>query len=484
MLFNSYQYFIFLTLVVIIYYSIPNYKVQNIFLLLSSYFFYLSWNEDLFYVIIGITLISYLGAVLISYVRQECRKKIICIFTVIVSLGVLFVFKYFDFFSQSATIVYNFFAKKKIQTFKLNLLLPIGLSYYTFQAVAYLVGVYRAKIKVEKNIVDYALYISFFPHLIAGPIERPVTFLPQIKYRHKFSTENLLIGLYLFLWGMFKKLVIADRLAIYINEVYDNVTNYSALTIICATVAFSLQIYCDFSGYSEMARGTAKILDFNLIDNFETPYFATSIKEFWHRWHISLSQWFRDYIYIPLGGNRKSAARTRINVIVTFLVSGLWHGASWTYIIWGCVHGIFQVIESFIEGKVKIENGKGVEFAKGVITFSLVTFAWIFFRANSLQDVIYILHSFGNWNVANFIAEQHKMIDIGVDAQYWLIIIILYLIVVINDIIRKRMGTYWFLNRINGCGLVFFMSFIYICIILFGIYGPMFNASAFIYYKF
>lgn len=311
--------------------------------------------------------------------------------TLVSCLGVLFFFKYFNFVSESVSDVLQLFA---IQThpITLNLLLPVGISFYTFQTLSYVIDVYRGEIAAEKHFGYYAAFISFFPQLVAGPIERTRNLLPQIKARHEFDYTQATYGLKLMAWGFFKKLCVADVLAVYVDAAYSSLRTQTGFALLFAIFGFTIQIYCDFSGYSDIAIGTAKLFGIELMTNFDSPYFACSIKEFWSRWHISLSTWFRDYVYIPLGGNRCGKLRHSANLLITFLVSGLWHGASWTFVIWGGIHGIAQIIENIFANPLR-------QFRKTKIghllllgaTFVFCSVAWTFFRADTFSDAIYVI---------------------------------------------------------------------------------------------
>ncbi|RDC62893.1 MBOAT family O-acyltransferase [Adhaeribacter pallidiroseus] len=326
------------------------------------------------------------------------------VWSLIANLGVLAIFKYFNFFNQNITALGEAFGYQN-QIPSLTILLPIGLSFHTFQAMSYTIEVYRGNEKAEQHFGIYALYVMFYPQLVAGPIERPQNILHQFHEKHYFDYDRVTDGLKLMAWGLFKKVVIADRLALMVNKVYNNPTDYEGIFLIIATVFFAFQIFCDFSGYSDIALGSAQVMGFTLMENFRRPYAAKSIKEFWGRWHISLSTWFRDYLYVPLGGNRVSTWRWYYNIFIVFLVSGLWHGASWTFIIWGALHGFYQIF-GFITAAQRNQLVKHLQLRKFpvfyntlqlVTTFSLVCFAWIFFRANSLADAWYIsTHLFQN----------------------------------------------------------------------------------------
>ncbi|WP_394372776.1 MBOAT family O-acyltransferase, partial [Peptoniphilus rhinitidis] len=337
MLFNSFEYLIFLPLVVI-FYNLFSVKFKNIFLLLASLIFYSFWNVKYTLLMIFSIFITYLTGIYIENNRNKAKKMKIAVFLCfIINLGILFVFKYFNFF---ADLINNFSGKDL--NISIDVILPVGISFYTFQALGYTIDVYRKDLCAEKNFIDYALFVSFFPQLVAGPIERSINLLPQIKNPRKFSYENLISGLVLFFYGMFLKLIIADRAAILVNEVFRNYTNFSREVLIISAILFTLQIYCDFYSYSIMAKGSARILGINLMDNFKEPLLSKSITEFWRRWHISLSTWFKDYLYIPLGGNRKGKIKKYFNLIIVFLVSGLWHGADLSFVLWGLIHGILN----------------------------------------------------------------------------------------------------------------------------------------------
>jgi D-alanyl-lipoteichoic acid acyltransferase DltB (MBOAT superfamily) len=314
-------------------------------------------------------------------------------------LGILFFFKYFNFFGDTINSLFSYFnIFYKVSSYQY--LLPVGISFYTFQTLSYTIDVYRGTLKPERHFGQYALYVSFFPQLVAGPIERATNLLPQFKIKHEIDYYRIRDGIALMLWGFFKKVVIADRLSEYVNLVYNNPAEHYGIPVILATIFFAFQIYCDFSGYSDIAIGTAKIMGFNLMTNFRRPYFALNIREFWQRWHISLSTWFKDYLYIPLGGNRVSVTRWQINLFITFVVSGIWHGANWTFIIWGALHGFYQIFAIHTKNlKVKVNRTLGLDshtklnkLSNVIITFTLVTFAWIFFRANSLADAVIIIN--------------------------------------------------------------------------------------------
>ena len=387
MTFTSPEFVIFFAVFVPLYFVTPQ-RFRWIPLLIASYFFYAYGSGIYVVLIIATTLIDYTSARLMGATPDGRRRKLLLAASLTANLGTLFIFKYFNFFNQSfATLAHDLSMDYPIGA--LNVILPVGISFYTFQSMAYTIDVYRRAIEPEKHLGIFATFVAFFPQLVAGPIERAKHMLPQFHRSARFDAERMVEGLRLILWGAFKKIVIADRLAIYVNTVYNAPQQYSGLPLMIATIFFAFQIYGDFSAYSDIAIGAAKILGFDLMLNFRQPYFARSARDFWARWHISLSTWFRDYLYIPLGGNRVPFARNLLNLMIVFLVSGLWHGASWTFVIWGALHSVYIVVETIL-------HHRGIEFklpalVKIACTFGLVTFAWIFFRANSFDDALYVV---------------------------------------------------------------------------------------------
>lgn len=397
MLFNSFSYALFLPIIFILYWIIPR-KSRWLILLLSSYYFYISWGPQYAAVIFLTTIVSFIAALLIEGRKNDrLFSKSILIVSILFCAAILFFFKYFNFFTENIALLMQKISIP-MQPFTLKLALPIGISFYIFQTISYLTDVYRGEIEAEKHFGIYAVYISFFPKVMQGPIERGKKLLPQLHCPHTFHYIQASYGMKQMAWGYFKKLVLADSLSVYVNQVYNDLPSYQGLPLILATFFFALQLYCDFSGYTDIALGSAKILGINLTQNFKSPYLASSIKDFWGRWHISLSSWLRDYIYIPLGGNRVGKVRHSLNILITFLISGLWHGASWNYILWGGLHGVFQVIESFFPWNSKkslFQRKRYFHYLLCVITvpctFLLVCFTWIFFRAITIQDALYVI---------------------------------------------------------------------------------------------
>ena len=410
MLFNSLSYAIFLPLVFIIYWLLPH-KYRWILLFIASYYFYMSWNAKYVFLIFFTTFISYLAAILIE--KYQHKKKLILSLSIIICIGILVFFKYLNFFFEIINEILNLI---NIQNNKivLNILLPVGISFYTFQTLSYVIDVYRGNIKAEKHFGYYATFVSFFPQLVAGPIERPENLLPQLKKEKQFDYNNAILGLKIMAYGFFKKIVVADNLAFYVDKVYNNLPYYQGFSLLLAAIFFSIEIYCDFSGYSDIAKGSAYLLNIELMDNFKAPYFSTNIKEFWSKWHISLSSWFKDYIYIPLGGNRCSKIKHYSNLFITFLISGLWHGANITFVIWGGLNGLLQIFEDVFNIK-KIKNVYSpLWFIKVIITFTIMTLTWIFFRAQNINEAIYVFNNMfiGIDNFKNYIVSGLYSFDV------------------------------------------------------------------------
>ena len=350
MLFNSYQFLIFFPVVVLLYYVIPP-KIRYLWLLAASYYFYMCWNAKYALLLLSSTLVTYISGYLIDRIRQarypqkkeQRRKSWVVAACCAINLGILFYFKYANF---TIEVLKRAFELIHIQWNPphADVLLPVGISFYTFQALSYTIDVYRGEIPAEKNFFRYALFVSFFPQLVAGPIERSKNLLTQLAAPSSFNAEKAKSGLLLMLWGFFLKTVLADRIAIFVDFVYGNFEKYNGLYIAVATVLFAVQIYCDFAGYSTIAIGAAEVLGIDLMENFDAPYLVTSVAAFWRRWHISLTSWFKDYLYIPLGGSRKGVYRKYVNKMIVFLLSGLWHGADFSYVVWGALNGAYQII--------------------------------------------------------------------------------------------------------------------------------------------
>jgi alginate O-acetyltransferase complex protein AlgI len=391
MLFNSIQFLFFFAIVTSLYFSIP-YKKRWLLLLASSCYFYMAFIP-IYILILGFTIvIDFIAGICIENTNGK-RKKTFLLLSLIANIGVLAIFKYYNFFNHNISFLFHGFGLTNPMP-HLSILLPIGLSFHTFQAMSYTIEVYRGNQKAERHFGIYSLYVMFYPQLIAGPIERPQNLLHQFRKNYDFDYNRVTSGLRLMAWGLFKKVVIADRLAIVVDTVYNQPQLHNSLSLIIATVFFTFQIFCDFSGYSDMAIGAARIMGFKLMTNFNKPYQSKNIHEFWKRWHISLSSWFKDYLYIAIGGNRVTIPRWYLNLFIVFLISGLWHGANWTFIIWGALHGFYLVFalftKNFQEKFNKLLHLDKIPFLSVLTTFALVTYAWIFFRANDVRSALYI----------------------------------------------------------------------------------------------
>ena len=482
---------IFFPVTLILYWIFPN-KYRYICLFIASYTFYMFWNPKYALLMGTSTVVTFLSGVLIEKLRY---KRTVVAFSFIINLAILIFFKYFDFLLQNINIVLSAFNIKLIEK-PFDIILPVGISFYTFQALSYTIDVYRGEIKSEKNIIKYALFVSFFPQLVAGPIERSKNLLIQVDNLDKikrFDYERITEGLLLMLFGYFQKMVIADRAAILVDTVFNSYYEYNSMALILAAVFFAIQIYCDFGSYSLIAIGTAKVMGINLMENFNTPYFARGIKEFWGRWHISLSTWFRDYLYIPLGGNRCSKFRKSFNILVTFLVSGLWHGANFTFIAWGAIHGIFHIIEELLKPiKEKYLNKFNVKTSafsflvlEIIITFIIVDLAWIFFRAETIHDALYYIHRIFT-RIDLWALFDGTLYNLGLNIFEMNILIIGLFILISFDLVKyiRKKSIFEFLNKQNLYFRWFVMLFLIFYIIIYGKYGVGFDPKQFIYFQF
>jgi len=470
MLFNSFQFLIFFPLVAVIYFVIP-YRFRVLFLLLSSYYFYMNWQPVYAVLIFFSSTITWLCGLVIQKEKLKGKRKAYLVISLIINFGILFFFKYFNFVNDT---IFNLLesANLRWQVPNFDVLLPVGISFYTFQAVGYTIDVYRGDLKAEQNFFVYALFVSFFPQLVAGPIERAKNLLPQLHQRKYFSIENFKHGLSLIIWGLFMKVVVSDRIGLYVDATYNNVGDHNGVSLALATVLFSFQIYCDFAGYSSIAIGTARIIGFELMTNFKRPYFSKSIAEFWHRWHISLSTWFRDYLYIPLGGNRVSKPRTYLNLFVTFVVSGIWHGANWTFVIWGALHGLFNTIQKYTRfGNRRKQLHVISMLAMISVNYVLVTFAWIFFRANSLRDAELIIGKIFSFEGSLYLGDISTILYGGLG------LMLLVLKETREEYFPQRLK---FMSSQNAWSYSFSHALIILIILSIGV----FNGGQFIYFQF
>ena len=479
MTFNSWEFLLFYPIVLLLYFVLPA-KMRWVMLLIASYFFYMCYQPELVVLIFATTLISWISARLMEKTEKTLLRRLYLAITLIVSLGVLFFYKYFDFLSTS---IFNLFDRDPIV---LNLILPVGISFYTFQTLSYVIDVYRKDINTEKNFFFYALFVSFFPQLVAGPIERPENLIPQLRKAHKFSSENAIAGGKFMILGFFKKICIADMVSGAVNAVYNNPTEATSLGIIIATVLFAVQIYCDFSGYTDIAIGCARIMGIRLMKNFDHPYTAKTVKEFWARWHISLSSWFKDYLYIPLGGNRCSKGRHLFNLFVVFLISGLWHGAAWTFVLWGALHGIYQIVgtltikkrNALVERLGFSVDSKPVRIVRMIITFILVSASWLFFRANSISDAKILITRLFTASAP----VSLTLSSMGIDLIGALLVIVSIATLIITDRLISYEGTNdgSFLITKNGS----FIYFVWIILLSWTVLLSKDMISTFIYFQF
>lgn len=479
MLFNSLAFAVFFSVFCLLYFATPKFW-RTPLLLVASCIFYMAFIPVYILILLITILIDYFAGIYIERSEGSGKKKLLWV-SILGTCLVLFVFKYYAFF------VGNFVSLAGLLGWNLplpmlNIILPIGLSFHTFQSLSYVVEVYRGHQKAEKDFITYATYVMFFPQLVAGPIERPQNLLHQFRETHPFDYDRITSGLKRMAWGFFKKLVVADRLALYVNDVYAAPQNFNGLQLTIATIFFAYQIYCDFSGYSDIAIGSARILGFKLMENFNTPYYSLSVAEFWQRWHISLSTWFRDYVYVPLGGSRRGTERWMIAVLVTFAVSGLWHGANWTYVIWGILNGIYLVV-----GKTTKDLRNRIFAAIGLpestlprralmlaSTFVLTCLAWIIFRARNFPDAWYIItHLFSNWDFSSIKTTQFQL-------KHFPAALLAIFILEAVQFLRPRLPKQISLGRMPGAlrwatylAVIFF-------VILFGVY----KQSQFIYFQF
>lgn len=478
MLFNSFSFAIFLPIVFAVYWLVPK-RFQWAIMFVASYYFYMSWNVKYVFLILFTTVISYITGILVEKESSANKKKLYLILALVASLGVLFFFKYFNFFSNSITDFLQLFSIK-LNPITLKVMLPVGISFYTFQTLSYVIDVYKGDAKAEYHFGKYATFISFFPQLVAGPIERTQNLMSQIKEEHSFDYNKATYGLRVMAWGFFKKMAIADSLAVYVDKIYDNVYENSGFSLVVATVFFAIQIYCDFSGYSDIALGTAKLFGIDLMQNFKSPYFSSSVKELWSRWHISLSTWFRDYVYIPLGGNRVSKLRHKVNLIITFLVSGLWHGANWNFVIWGGLHGVAQVVESVFLPKNKKFSTVG-RLIRIPFVFAFTCFAWIFFRAQTFSEALFVIKNLfsGITTPVSYVLNGYA--NIGMPKEDVLAYLCVILILAVFDYTSMKQDVYEKIGMMK-MPVRWLLYFIIVWLIIF--FTPVTSGSEFIYFQF
>ena len=487
MLFNSMEFLLFFPITVIIYFMLPS-KAKNVELLIMSYIFYMGWNAKYSLLLLTVTSTTYLTALLLERDKWRLMRKKLLIICISINLALLCFFKYGNFILENL----NKLTGGEFST--LNVLLPVGISFYIFQAMGYVVDVYRGELRAEKNFVTYALFVSFFPQLVAGPIERSSNLLKQMKENHCFDYCRVREGLLLMLWGLFQKLVIADRVAILVDRVFNNYTSYYGACRAVAAIFFAIQIYCDFGGYTNIAIGAAKVMGFSLVNNFDSPYFAVSIKDFWRRWHISLSQWFRDYVYISLGGSRCSRIKKYRNLMFTFLLSGLWHGAGWNFVVWGGMHGAYQIIGEALEPlKKKIYVVLNIDETtdlhrlwRQIITFVLVDIAWIIFRMSSLKDgLAFISGMVSDFNLYMLIRDPVPIFAaMGFSINELAVLLAGLLLLWGVDLCRKKVYIpEWLAEQNAPARWIIYISLLFL-ILIYGIYGTDYAQTQFIYFQF
>jgi alginate O-acetyltransferase complex protein AlgI len=480
MLFNSIAFAIFCPVVTAIYFLLAlRWRVH--WLLAASCFFYMAFIPAYILILAVTILIDYFAGIYLERVEDRKTRKVLLWVSILSTCTVLFIFKYFGFFTSSFVGLAGLLGWR-LPRVVTSIILPIGLSFHTFQSLSYVVEVYRGNQKAERNFIVYATYVMFFPQLVAGPIERPQNLLHQFREHHVFDYTEVTAGLKRMAWGFFKKLVIADRLALYVNDVYSAPRNFNGLQLSVATFFFAYQIYCDFSAYSDIAIGAAQVLGFHLMENFKTPYYSLSVSEFWRRWHISLSTWFKDYLYIPMGGNRVSRRRNIANLLVTFGVSGLWHGANWTYVVWGLLNGLYLITGWLTKewrnrffGAIGLHERTLIRRAMMLsTTFLLTCVAWIVFRAKNMGDAVYVFtHLASGWNFHNIATEQFLLRQLPVALAA-------ILALEIGQLSDSAVSIPSFLGRMpTPARWTLYASFV-MAVLMFGVYKDM----QFIYFQF
>jgi D-alanyl-lipoteichoic acid acyltransferase DltB (MBOAT superfamily) len=469
MIFNSTVFLLFFIIFFFIFWWLNNnysLNVRNLFIILSSYLFYGWWDWRFLSLLFISSFADFILGLLINRKKAQSSRYYLLILSLVLNLGILGFFKYFNFFIDSLGRIIN------LDKSTLQIVLPVGISFYTFQSLSYTIDIYRKKIEPTYNILEFLAFVSFFPQLVAGPIERASNLLKQFRIAKEFDYNSCISGLRLALWGFFKKIVIADNFGILADKIFDPTQNYSGITILFGTVCFGFQIYADFSGYSDIAIGISRMLGFNLMTNFRTPYFSGSIGEFWQRWHISLSSWFRDYVYIPMGGNRINTIRTCFNILITFLLSGLWHGANFTFIIWGGLYGILLIIEK----QLKLDRLKKLYYPFVIITVFIL---WIPFRAENLEILKYYVSSI--LNLTNYSgSELSEIINTFSLKRFVFLAGTFILFITIEYIIQIRDFDVWISTKTKTTRWVYY----YLIVLLILIIGNFSVKPNFIYFQF
>ncbi len=478
MLFNSFIFLLFLAVVLPSYYLLKTRKSRNILLLVASYVFYGYWDWRFCSLLLISSVIDFLVGQAMYKTQVKSRKKLLLLVSLMANLGILGFFKYFNFFIESfesIAAVFNY----NLDFLHLNIILPVGISFYTFQTLSYTIDIYRGRLKPTKRFLDFALFVSFFPQLVAGPIERAANLLPQISTKRKTTNEQFLDGSILIVYGLFKKVMIGDAAGRYVDHIFTHMELYSSWEIVFALFMFSIQIYADFSGYSNIARGTAKLFGYEIMKNFEQPYLSTNITEFWRRWHISLSSWLKDYLYISLGGNRKGNNRTYLNLGITMILGGLWHGASWTFVIWGILHGVYLAVHKFFtRGKKIVSDNKPLRsfsdflrfLPSNMLTYILVVITWLFFRVRGMDDIHMFISKCSEWSWGNY------------PARFLVILLGFTIITAVFDFLEYKTGSHVYFKMIRSRPLAFgILSAMFLSVVLFLINS---KPLPFIYFQF
>ncbi len=490
MIFNSVTYLVFFPAVTLLYFLLP-YRFRNLWLLAASFLFYMNWNAAYGLLLLGSVVITYLTALLMEKTSEQGRRRAVMAVGLLLNLGALIYFKYSGFLIDNLNLILPG------REFKApDILLPVGISFYIFQALGYMLDVYYQKIAAEKNFFKYALFVSFFPQLVAGPIERSKNLLPQFDEKHDFDVDRVRSGLLLMLWGLFMKMVIADRLCLIVDHIFDSYLEYNGMEIILAVALFTIQIYCDFSGYSYIAIGSARVLGFKLMDNFHHPFLSCSIHQYWKNWHISLTSWFTDYVYIPLGGNRKGRLKKYRNTFLVFLISGFWHGAAWNYVIWGGFNGMLMVLEEALTplrnralAFLKVDKESfSYRFFAGLGTFGIVVFTFLIFRAPTISQAVAMLRQIkARPSVVSLFGESWSRLAEaggleGIEPVAVLLAILLLLLVDYMQLRQKDVAALLLSQALLFRWMVYLV--LLGTIILFGIYGNEYTQTAFIYFQF
>lgn len=478
MLFNSFRYIVFFPLLLLFYFALPA-KLKNWWLLLCSYYFYMSWNAAYGVLLLAYTIISYAGARLLQKTGSERTKsrKTLLFVTLALLFSVLAFYKYSNFILQNACRLLRLFGVQREA--RLDVLLPVGISFFTFQAAGYVIDVYRGDINAERNFFRYALFVAFFPQLVAGPIERSKNLLRQFDTAKKFDFDRAKDGVFIMIWGYFIKMVLADRAAIFVDHAYSHPSDTDGMTLLFATVFFAFQIYGDFCGYSLIAKGSAKILGFELMDNFDSPYCALNVQDFWRRWHISLSTWFRDYVYFPLGGSRCSKLRTYANILAVMTLSGLWHGAGWHFVAWGVLHGLLQIAD-----RITADFQKRLPaLLRRMVTFFWIDIGWCLFRSPSLRSA---LHSFKQ--MGGFIVKHrmwHDFYKMGLNTrEMHLLCLCILLLLAVDALNYKKIRVRDYIYKRSAFTQIAAVAASVIFIVATGVWGGEYNEANFIYFQF